>query len=166
MKSFHPRKYNKEIMQQLVEKSVSIAGILSQLGLKKTGGNYRHIQKILSHFCIDISHFTGQRWNSGLTKEDHASIKTGAAKISLTSEEIFIENASPSVKRKHLIEGMNKLGISYQCDECDNPGVWRGQPITLHVDHKNGINNDNRLENLHYLCPNCHQQTPTWGNHK
>ena len=33
----------------------------------------------------------------------------------------------------------------------------------LHVDHKNGNHSDNRVENLRFLCPNCHQQTDTWG---
>jgi hypothetical protein len=30
----------------------------------------------------------------------------------------------------------------------------------------NGIPNDNRIENLCLLCPNCHSQTKTWGNKK
>ena len=36
-----------------------------------------------------------------------------------------------------------------------------GKPLTLHVDHINGVNNDCRRENLRFLCPNCHAQTPT-----
>lgn len=40
------------------------------------------------------------------------------------------------------------------------------KPITLHLDHINGVHNDNRFENLRFLCPNCHQQTDTWGNKK
>jgi hypothetical protein len=31
------------------------------------------------------------------------------------------------------------------------------------LDHKNGNRNDNRAENLRYLCPNCDAQLPTRG---
>jgi hypothetical protein len=42
-----------------------------------------------------------------------------------------------------------------------NPS-WAGLPITLHLDHVNGVSNDHRLENLRFLCPNCHSQTATY----
>ena len=32
----------------------------------------------------------------------------------------------------------------------------------MHLDHINGINDDNRLENLRFLCPNCHSLTDTY----
>ena len=40
---------------------------------------------------------------------------------------------------------------------------WRGKPLSLHIDHINGVKNDHRLENLRMLCPNCHSQTETYG---
>jgi len=39
-----------------------------------------------------------------------------------------------------------------------------GKTLSLELDHINGINNDNRLENLRFLCPNCHSQTTTYGS--
>ena len=54
------------------------------------------------------------------------------------------------------------MGVSYVCTIC-RINEWQGQPLTLHLDHINGINNDNRFENLRLLCPNCHSQTETYG---
>ena len=39
-----------------------------------------------------------------------------------------------------------------------------GKKIVLQLDHINGINTDNTIKNLRFLCPNCHSQTPTFGN--
>ena len=54
--------------------------------------------------------------------------------------------------------------LEYKCCKCGNEGEWLGQLISLELDHINGDNDDNRLENLRIMCPNCHSQTPTFRN--
>ncbi|HWJ21061.1 MAG TPA: HNH endonuclease [Gemmatimonadaceae bacterium] len=49
------------------------------------------------------------------------------------------------------------------CATCGNAGEWQGKPLTLQLDHVNGKYDDNRLENLRWLCPNCHSQTETFA---
>lgn len=52
---------------------------------------------------------------------------------------------------------------------CDEPTCcfhtqsleWNGKPLPLILDHKNGVNSDNRPKNLRFLCPNCDSQLET-----
>jgi 5-methylcytosine-specific restriction endonuclease McrA len=60
--------------------------------------------------------------------------------------------------RRRLIRSGIKNAL---CEICGNT-EWNGQPISLELDHVNGKSNDNRLENLRILCPNCHAQTETY----
>lgn len=53
----------------------------------------------------------------------------------------------------------------YKCNRC-NLTEWLGDPISLDLDHIDGNNKNNLPYNLRLLCPNCHRQTPTWGNKK
>lgn len=79
-----------------------------------------------------------------------------------SNEEIFVENslyARHNIK-KRIIE--QKL-LEYKCIECDNRGFHNNKSLSLQLDHKNGISEDNRLENLRFLCPNCHSQTDTYA---
>lgn len=49
-----------------------------------------------------------------------------------------------------------------KCAWCGLVDSWNNNPIVLHMDHINGIHDDNRIENLRILCPNCHSQTSTY----
>ena len=53
--------------------------------------------------------------------------------------------------------------LSYICSECGNIGKHNGKPLVLQMDHINGVGDDNRLENLRFLCPNCHTQTSNFA---
>ena len=55
----------------------------------------------------------------------------------------------------YLIE---KNLINNYCNICKMKPVWRNKPLELILDRKNNIFDDNRLDNLRFLCPNCYCQ--------
>lgn len=75
-------------------------------------------------------------------------------------EEVFVEGGT--YPRHKLKERFIKL-VEYKCDECGIGNEWNGRRLSLQLDHKNGISNDNRFENLRLICPNCHSQTETYA---
>lgn len=89
----------------------------------------------------------------------------GLLKSKVLLEDIItnkVKFSTGQLKKRLLYDGI----LENKCVKCDNEGEWMGEPISLELDHINGDNDDNRLENLRILCPNCHSQTPTFRNKK
>lgn len=65
--------------------------------------------------------------------------------------------------RKHLKRRLLQEGLKQnQCEICGLTD-WLGKPLTMQLHHVNGDGSDNRLENIQFLCANCHSQTDTYG---
>ena len=65
--------------------------------------------------------------------------------------------------RSHLKRRLLKAGMKEnRCEVC---GItrWMGKPVNMQLHHRNGDGSDNRLENIQFLCGNCHSQTDTYG---
>ena len=76
-------------------------------------------------------------------------------------EDVFVENSTYARHRlKQRIIKQNM--IPYVCVCCGTGPEWMGKPMPLILDHINGVNNDNRLENLRFVCSNCDSQLPTY----
>jgi hypothetical protein len=75
------------------------------------------------------------------------------------NRDVAIKVTRPCIKRWILRLEL----IPYECaNGCDI--MWRGEKLSLDLDHINGINDDHRKSNLRFLCPNCHSQTHTFRN--
>lgn len=149
-------KYSKELLEEVSKNSLSVAEVIRKLGLKQSGGSHTHIKSRLLIYNIDTSHFLGSRVNSG---------KRHVRKNKLSPNQILVNDRfdgrrdSASLLRRALLES----GIEHKCAVCNLPPSWNGQYLQLQIDHINGDGLDNRIENLRFICGNCHLQTETFG---
>jgi hypothetical protein len=151
-----------ERLELLVGDLTSFAQVLSACELPVEGRAHRLITERVRKLGLDTAHFTGPGWSRGQTADSNASVARVREKLSFTDTQVFVANG-PCMKGPSLARRLVAMGIPYHCSLC---GVteWRGRALVLHLDHINGIHNDNRLENIRLLCPNCHSQTDTYCN--
>lgn len=146
-------KLSDEQFVELLKKSSTISEVLFKLGYTAKGNSwgYSQIKRRMDDLNLDHSIFKGKS----------AIIKTTKLN-NVKKEDILKENCKHqrTVLRRYIIK--NNL-IPYKCAICGCT-EWQGKTLSLELDHINGINNDNRLENLRFLCPNCHSQTSTYGS--
>ena len=151
------RKYSKEWLEELCKDSYSYAEVLVKAGRSPNGGGaVATLKKKIEEYQIDISHFTGQRWQKSPHQKDNV-----VSREQYQIEEIFIKNSPVTQKVLRGYVERHKL-LTYTCQYCGCDGNWQNGIISLEIDHINGDNKDNRLENLRYLCPNCHALTETY----
>lgn len=138
-------KYTKEELQNIVEHSSSLKEVVDKLGYSThSGSNSKTVKTRLDKYEIDYSHFQG------------------VGKVERNPENIFIENSTAS---QQTLRRWYKKGnyTPYKCSICGMEPIWQGKELTLILDHINGQNYDDRLENLRWVCPNCNQQLETTG---
>lgn len=145
-------KYTKDILEKAVAESISYMGVLRCLGLSHTSGSmHAYIKSRIRQYQIDVSHFKSQAHNKG---------KPSPAKKHWTDYLVY-RNHTTKLTSDLLRRSLLESGRLFSCEWCGLGAEWQGKSITLEVDHINGDWKDNRPENLRFLCPNCHSQTPT-----
>jgi 5-methylcytosine-specific restriction endonuclease McrA len=148
------RKYTEDLLIKAVAVSVSYAGTLKFLGLKPAGANYGNVKRHILELQLDISHWKGQGWNKGQTFGPRRAIS-----------EYLIDNTlriRPHINSNSLRKRLIREGLKEAKCECCGITEWNGQKAPLELDHINGNHENNKLENLQILCPNCHAQTDNY----
>ena len=146
------RSWTDEQLIAAVKESRSYRMVLQKIGLVPAGGNYKHVLLSINKLGLNTDHFMGKGWNVGWTFDPR--------KARLSLNEILVRGRptqSHKLRLRLISEGLKKP----TCELCGWHEMAPDGRLPLELDHINGDPNDNRLDNLRILCPNCHSLQPT-----
>jgi len=150
-------KIDTKTFSEYVKTSKTFTEILKKCNLINKGCNINTVKRRIEKEKIDSSHIVrGKGHNAGKVFWDKRISKEDALNNYFTlNSKVHRQTIKNLIKRYSFKE--------YKCEECGLRNVWNNNSISLQLDHINGINDDNRLENLRFLCPNCHSQTDNFA---
>lgn len=143
------RKISTVELQNILDMSTSLSNVIERLGMCVKPNYLNMLRTIIASRHLDLSKM-----------KDNLNSRNGFRKY--TKLDILCEKSK--YHRKALKEYIlsNQL-IEYKCVKCGIVDTYNDSPIVLQLDHINGTSDDNRIENLRWLCPNCHSQTDTFA---
>jgi len=137
----------------LIRNSKTYAMALRYFGLSSKGASYKTLKARIEFLGIDDSHI-----KKGISSNRGRRFPSNRKPLS----EILVEHSTYSrtwLKPRLVEEGI----LEYKCAQCGICDMWMNKPLVLVLDHVNGVSDDNRVENLRFLCPNCNSQTKTFS---
>lgn len=137
-------RYSEQEARSAIGESRSYAEALRRLGMRPAGGNHKTLRTYVEEiWCIPTGHFDPDRLRN-------EALRRGAIPLSA----VLIKKSTYS--RGHLKARLFDEGLKARvCEMCGQGEIWHGRRLALILDHVNGVADDNRIENLRIVCPNC-----------
>lgn len=143
-------RYTEQQARDAVAASFNYSEVLRRLGLRPAGGNHR----LIRHWVDDVWRIPTEHFDPDRSRHQ----KLGADPVPL--ELVLVEHSTYS--RRTLKQRLFSSGLKQRrCELCGQDEVWRGRRMGLILDHVNGVPDDNRIENLRIVCPNCNATLDT-----
>lgn len=144
-------------LQDLLDRSESMVEVLRHIGVDPYSGNHKTLHQRIREDGLRLD-LLEQNRRAARRKQ---LLRLNSEKLS--DSEVFVEGST--YDRKHIKRRIiERELLPLICAECGVGTEYNGKPLVLQLDHINGKNRDHRLENLRFLCPNCHSQTTTFAS--
>ena len=142
-------------LREAYSTSDSVSAMLRMLNFPTIGtSHFATLRKKLAGLGLSYNdkvlqgRITGNR-NSGATRRHK-----------LSNKELFkqFSNISRGAVKRRFIQ----ITQAVNCSICNQQPLWNNKPLVMRLDHINGTTDDNRIENLRVICPNCDSQLDTF----
>lgn len=151
-----------ERLLELLKSSESLSSFLTELGVSPTNTYARNIVKeFAKRNSIVIPKYNRTKRVSATTQKV-TKIPLAIPKETIIAQYFIEDNYTNNSTLIKKILSFKLLDYKCNISDCPLQGIWLKKVLRLHLDHINGDSSDNRLENLRFLCPNCHSQTDTY----
>lgn len=138
------KNYSEKEFIEAWNSSSSLTDLSMKLGYRRLGENSRTIKKYAEYLnLVQTPSFVSKK----------------SKKVDIN---VLLSVDGPLINSFALKERLLREGVfKYSCLMCGLTD-WLGEDISLELDHIDGNLNNNKIENLRILCPNCHAQTDTY----
>jgi len=144
---------NQKLLTKTIKESQTKKEVLIKLGYTTLSGNYTTLNRYIKKYNIDESHLKNIK---GFKKNHKYNKKWEFEDIFKLNSKAVISN----YKKKKIL--LKKGLIKEKCSLCNQEKNWFGKNLSFILDHINGNNKDDRIENLRLICPNCDSTLSTY----
>lgn len=140
-------KFKKEILKRAALSSRTLREFLKKINASETSMSSRAwVKKRCREYGIDLSHFIIPRGRINVVNK-------------ATAKEILVYDRRNGLRERTYVlrRALKESGVKEKC-KCGQGTKWRGEKLTLEIDHIDGNPLNNLKNNLRFICPNCHSQ--------
>jgi hypothetical protein len=135
--------FSEAAARRAVAEALCWCDALRNLGYEPKGNNPTTLKKYVAMWGISTAHF-----------DPHIGRRRASRRRRIPLQDVLVRISTYSrgnLKNRLFAAGLKKR----RCELCGQGETWKGQRMSLILDHINGVGNDHRIENLRIVCPNC-----------